>query len=570
MTRWPPIVAVLAALCLAACVSAPERRDASSATQCLQRGVCLASDSGSRWVMANEAARTARGARSRREAATQWLACSLHAYPAWHAESAEREREAAALATRCTRALLALEAPTLTRHWDEGRVALAGQPAMLSWRGWVPSPAQPARMALASTVSVELYGGKRHARDGFGAPLALLWPRCDEAEDCPLYPPEGVFREGTAWIEPGDDGPTLVIANPRVLDALSVGGQPFPLARDTSAPYALGVAHSKLPRLAMLGLLGNREVDRRSGVYLLEDYDPTKTPVVMIHGLGSSPLVWARLSNAIWGDPALSARYQVWHVVYQTNAPLLITRRRIEDYLDRAWQVLDPEGDDPSRQHVVLVGHSMGGVLARLLVADSGDTLWNAAFNVPVERLAGDPGDLATLQAIFRFQPYPGIRRVIFLAAPHRGSPAAGSWWGRLSRVLVGRRTPEMRVLQRVAAAQPGAVRDALRETYLEAKVNSISTLQTFQPVREAAEALLPAEGVRYHNLIANKPGTSPPSDGVVPVDSAELPGAESTTYLTGGHSMPLDDATVREVLRLLRNMDDSARAAPPSLQPAR
>lgn len=557
MSPWPPLVAVLAALGLAACVSIPERDAAASATQCLQRGVCLASDSDSRWVMANDAARRAARTRVRRQAATQWLACSIHAYPGWHAASQQRERDAAALATQCTRALLAMEVRVLTSPRDDGRVTLAGEPAVLSWRGWVPSPTPPSRTALADAVPMGLYGGKRHARDGFGVPLALLWPRCARGDDCPLYPPEGVFREGTAWIEPGDDGPTLVVANPRSQDAVMLGEQRVTLARDTSAPYALGVAHTKLPRLALLGLLGNREVGRRSGVYLLEDYDRTKTPVVMIHGLGSSPLVWARLSDAIWGDAALSARYQVWHVVYQTNAPLLITRQRIEGYLDRAWRVLDPDGDDPARQHVVLIGHSMGGVIARLLVADSGDALWNAAFNVPASALTADPADVAQVQAIFRFRPYPGVTRVIFLAAPHRGAPAAASWWGRLSRVLVGRRTPEMRVLQRVAAAQPGAVREELRETYLQAKLNSISTLQTFQPVRTAAEVLLPAPGIRYDSLIAIKPGTAPPSDGVVPVASAELPGAASTTYLPGNHSLPLNDDAVRDVLRLLRAQGD-------------
>ena len=100
----------------------------------------------------------------------------------------------------------------------------------------------------------------------------------------------------------------------------------------------------------------------------------------MIHGLGSSPLIWQRLSNAVWAASHLRSRYQVWHVVYQTNAPLLVTRRRVQIYLDDAWRVLDPEGDDPARSGMVLVGHSLGGVVARMLCVDSGDVLWDAAF----------------------------------------------------------------------------------------------------------------------------------------------------------------------------------------------
>ncbi|MEG3191568.1 esterase/lipase family protein [Lysobacter sp. D1-1-M9] len=383
--------------------------------------------------------------------------------------------------------------------------------------------------------------------------MALIWPRCVDADYCQLFPPEGMFREATAWIEPGDGRARVVLTNPRQTASIVFGGTALTLSRDTSAAYANGIATSKLPRLAWLGLLGGREVGRRSGVYLLEDYVSDKRPVVMIHGLGSSPLVWARLSNAIWGDPELASHYQVWHVVYQTNAPLLITRLRVQNMLDRAWEILDPEDDDVARDHMVLVGHSMGGVLSRLLVSDSGDVLWNAAFKVVPEAIKASAHDLSLVRGIFQFESYPGITRAIFLAAPHRGAPAAASWWGRLSQVLVGRRAQEMRSLQKVASRQPHSVVDGVRQSYLQARLNSISTLQTFQPVRAASESLLPIKGVRYHSIVAVKPGSHPPGDGAVPVSSAELEGATSTTYVQGGHGLPMNDDAVADVLRILR-----------------
>ena len=79
----------------------------------------------------------------------------------------------------------------------------------------------------------------------------------------------------------------------------------MPLAIDTSAAYVAGARTSKLGRLGIWGLLGGDEVGRRAGLYLLEDYDPSKRPLVMIHGLGSSPLIWQRLSNAVWAAPHL-------------------------------------------------------------------------------------------------------------------------------------------------------------------------------------------------------------------------------------------------------------------------
>ena len=293
----------------------------------------------------------------------------------------------------------------------------------------------PLSLVLARNIPATAHGGERHARPGFGVPVAVLTPRCADAPMCQLLPPEGIFRNATAWIEIEPDRadaiPRLVLADPLVLDALAIGDHRLPLAIDTSAAYVAGARTSKLGRLGIWGLLGGDEVGRRAGLYLLEDYDPKKRPLVMIHRLGSSPLIWLHLSNAVWAASDLRARYQVWHVVYQTNAPLLVTRRRVQTYLDDAWRVLDPEGDDPARSGMVLVGHSLGGVVARMLCVDSGDVLWNAAFTTPPGELQADADDLQVINETFHFAAYPGVagpfsspRRIAVARAPCAGSVA--------------------------------------------------------------------------------------------------------------------------------------------------
>jgi len=414
----------------------------------------------------------------------------------------------------------------------------------------------PLHLVLARNVPVTTHGGERHIRPGFGVPVALLTPRCANAPKCQLLPPEGIFRNATVWIESepdrADARPRLVIADPLALDTLMIGNHRFPLAIDTSAAYVAGARTSKLGRLAIWGLLGGDEVGRRAGLYLLEDYDPNKRPLVMIHGLGSSPLIWLRLSNAVWAAPDLRAKYQVWHVVYQTNAPLLVTRRRVQTYLDDAWRVLDPEGDDPARSGMVLIGHSLGGVVSRMLCVDSGDMLWNAAFVVPPESLQADAGDRKIIEEAFRFTAYPGVSRAIFIAAPHRGSPSAVRWFGRLARVLIGRRTPEIDALRRVAQAHPESVRPELRDVYKRGLVNSISTLQGAQPVRLAGEKLMPVSGISYHTIAGSLPHR-PGTDGAVPLDSALLTGAASTLVVASGHNVHENPEAVAEVLRILR-----------------
>jgi pimeloyl-ACP methyl ester carboxylesterase len=313
---------------------------------------------------------------------------------------------------------------------------------------------------------------------------------------------------------------------------------------------------------AALRLLGIRDGDRDVGLYLCEPYDPDRRTILMIHGLGGNATAWEHLTQAIEGSQDLHACFQVWHLVYNSNAPMLVVRRRAQSYLDEAWCRLDPDGHARARSGMVLIGHSLGGVVARMLCVDSGDTLWTAAFTVPHHAVLDD--ELAAqVVEVFRFQPYPGVGRAVFLAAPHKGSPNADRWLGRLVGTLLGGRTTEIQRLRSLVRDRPEMVHDQLRDTYQRARVNSVSTLQVSQPVRRASEALLPHDGIPYHIIAGALPGTFPPGDGVVPLSSALLPGSASTLVLRAGHDLYDKGEVVAEILRILReDMASSERLA--------
>lgn len=486
-----------------------------------------------------------------------WLNCATSAYLALDSATPEEGTDAAALASHCAAEFLRVAGAQGSRRWTEGLARIGDVQVVVEFRGLSSYLDGPLALTLTRDVSMKLFGGVSYASPGFGVPVVVATPRCRDRPVCHFLPAEGVFRSATAWIESGADvtagTPRIVIADPAKVGPLQRNHRQYPLAMDPSSFYAKGARVSPLNRLAVWGLIGGEEIGKRAGVYLLDEYDATKRPIVMIHGLGSSPLAWARLSNAIWGNSDLRERFQVWHVVYQTNAPLLVTRRRIERYLDEAWSVLDPEGDDPARSRMILIGHSMGGMVARLLCADSGGVLWSAAFTAPPELMQADPGRVAEIASIFMFKPYPGVARAIFMAAPHRGSPTAEGWIGRSVRVLVGRRVPELQTLRAFATDYPDLVKPELRDTYQRANFNSISTLQISQPVRRAGEKLLPAAGIPYHTIAGVLPGRTPESDGVVPFSSAYLPGAESTLRVASDHKVYNDPDAIAETLRILR-----------------
>ncbi|HEY5803615.1 MAG TPA: alpha/beta hydrolase [Lysobacter sp.] len=484
------------------------------------------------------------------------LHCAVDAYRALDTDDAVQADAAKDLATQATAELLSR---VLQRHpngWSPGPLQVGDVSLHVEFREVSLQMRPPLRIRRAQDVSMDAFDGERHQRPGFGVPLAALSPPGEDAPLSRLQPRSGAFRNLTAWIEPADAPdalPRLVLADPQRIDAIAAGPHRLELARDTSAGYAWAMEDSRLERAGLWALLGGQQIGRRAGVYLLEDYDPDKRPLVMIHGLGSIPLIWAHLSNAVWGADDLHRRFQIWQVVYQTDEPLLVARARVQGYLDSAWQVLDPRGDAPARTGAVLVGHSLGGVVARLLCVDSGDALWNAAFAVPPGALDASDEDKAVVERIFSFRAYPGIARAVFMAAPHRGSPGAGTFAVWLTRSLIGRRTPEVHALRRIALSNPDAVRPELRQVFQQGWINSISTLQSEQPVRRATESLLPPQTLPYHTIAGVQPWLRNKTDGVVPLDSALIAGAASNLVIASGHRIHDNPLAVAEVLRILR-----------------
>ena len=478
--------------------------------------------------VAKAAAMDAMRQASPERAARGWLRCAAGAYRAALAGGAVAD-EAVALDTQCTGHLLDFLLATEDERWKARTLDVGGDPLAVQLDGLSPDLAGAPMFVRAERIQISsLMFGQRFATNGFGVALVAATRRC----------------EGT---------PRLVFADPLKRGSLAIGPREYVLSMDTTAPYAMLADASQLKQLAIRNLLVNgRDIGVRQGVYLLEDYDPGKIPVVMLHGLGGSPLVWARLTNRIQGTPALRSRYQVWHVVYQTNAPVLLSRLRVQGFLDRTWAAVDPAAHDAARAHMVLVGHSMGGIIARLLSADSGDVLWRAAFLVPEQQLHGNADDIDTMRRVLRFTPYPGVDTAFFLATPHHGSPATEDFFGRLAQHLVKPGGPELDAIARLVKANPEGIQPDLLRAYRERGLSSISSLRPDQPVSRAAWSLLPVAGVRYYTIAGSLPGEAVPGDGVVPLESSFLPGAVSTTTVTSGHRVYRNDEAINLIVKTL------------------
>ncbi|MEE8139231.1 MAG: hypothetical protein V3T81_10260, partial [Thermoanaerobaculia bacterium] len=275
-----------------------------------------------------------------------------------------------------------------------------------------PTRVDPAQWdAVLVAADLEVKGLQNHySRDGIGASLVTLRENRQSEPMDRFHPPEGIVNPATAVVtfEPRAKGQgdevreaTLAFFDPRQLGTLEVDRfKRVPLAADFTTPFAYLVSRSELLRGAQEGLLHPAEVQPRQGLYLMEPYDPEKIPLIMVHGLRSSPLAWMELTNDLFGDPVLRSRYQTWYYLYPTGLPFLYSGMVFRGSLELLRSALDPEGGDPAMGSMVIVAHSMGGLLTRTLVSDSGMRLWNAALRVPPEDLVATEGEVEWLREI--------------------------------------------------------------------------------------------------------------------------------------------------------------------------
>ena len=204
---------------------------------------------------------------------------------------------------------------------------------------------------------------------------------------------------------------------------------------------------------------------------------------------------------------------------------------------------------------MVVIGHSMGGMITRLMLTDSGDTLWKSTIGKSPESLkcSAETRKLVTDSLIFKHRPEVG--RAIFIASPHRGSDLASNWMGRMASKLV--KSPF--TILKAGAEVLGSITTTQGETMPAKMPNSVDTLSPNNRFVVAVNTLPLTKGVPYHTIMGdrgkggNKDHTKPiSSDGIVPYWSSHLDGAKSELIVPSGHGAHQDPQAIQEVRRIL------------------
>lgn len=403
------------------------------------------------------------------------------------------------------------------------------------------------RIELAEHLSVQGLRTRQYD-DGLGVAAVAIGAKTQAAVGFPAQP---FALAVNLRFEPDDAGtPTIVVSDasrPRRIDT-ALGS--IALARDVSTAYATSADLFDAELTAWQALRGTRGSERPE-IRLLAPYDPAKTPVILIHGLASSPLAWVNVANELLGDPDISENFQIWLVRYSTGQPLLVNRQQIATLIDIFRRQALAGSTEPPR-NAVLVGHSMGGVLARLLVTESGSTLWQAGFMREPDMLQGPPDALEAARRLLIFAPIGAVDEVVFIAAPHGGSEYADGALAKLTRSLIHLPADALSFLGALAQANPDLVGDAVRSSYLVGGPTSFDTLSPDQPVIQAGRKLPIADGIEIHSIIGIRDEDAPEKgDGIVPLMSAQWPqGSESR--VRGGHDVQDEPETINLLKEIL------------------
>ncbi len=384
---------------------------------------------------------------------------------------------------------------------------------------------------------------KIQTREGVGAPVVIsgnkLFERADE-----LQLPRRICAGATAILRFEGDYAILELRGSFEDSRVTLQGREFPLAANFTAPLAYFIYRDRPQRLSRIRLLRPDKYKDTARLARLQPWDPDKTPVIFVHGLQDTPATFVPMLNSIVGEEDLRERYQFWVYSYPSGYPFPYSASLFREELEIAAGL-------PGFKEMILVGHSMGGLVSRLIVTDPGMDFWFSEFQVPPEDLPLDAESRQILVDSLIFEPNPHVSRVIFFSTPHRGSEFAINWIGRLGSMLVSQGEFFLNI--------PGQIFDFLTPVdyalHLNRMPNSIDTLAPNSRILLALDKLPMAEGLPYHTVAGDRGRDDSPdsSDGIVPYWSSHLEGAVSEKIVPSGHGSHKVPEGIAELKRILR-----------------
>src|SRR5262245_35571606 len=423
------------------------------------------------------------------------------------------------------------------------------------------------RLEFVSDYKIETGLSNQYHTYGLGVPLIAVRANHQEESPAERYYPPGLCFPVTAFLrvenqtrEQASTGVhrcVLELYDPLFSSDIAVCNRLVPLETDLTIPlaYFLDNPAFKEKDLATLGLIDPNEAQGIKGLYMVEPFDPNRIPVVMVHGLWSSPTTWMEMFNDLRAFPEIRSRFQFWFFLYPTGQPFWTSAAQLRDTLAEVRATLDPQLRNPNLDQLVLVGHSMGGLVSTLQTIESGDDFWGLLSDRSLEDLRATPEEKARLAKAFYFHPNSSVKQVVTIGTPHRGSTFANNATRELGRRLI--HLPEMMLElgTKLSLTNPGF----FRNKELLTTTTSVDALDPACPIFPVMLRSPRASWTRYHNIVGVVPKrslfgrVSEEGDGVVSYQSAHVDYAASEIVVAADHLVvhrhPLAILEVRRIL---------------------
>ena len=388
------------------------------------------------------------------------------------------------------------------------------------------------------------YVTERTTRDGFGAPIVAV-EREASKERREKLAPSRIFRTVTAVAQFQGRRCVLEFYDPLDTETVSFYGRTVPLSADFTVPLAVMLQQTDPAKHELSRVLNPEKYAHTAAIERLQPFNPNKTVVLVIHGLKDSQATWTPMINKLRGDPVIRKHYQFWFYSYPTGYPFPYSAAILRKELDEV------EKQFPKLKPMVVIGHSMGGCISRLLLTDSGDQLWMKIFGRPPDEVSLSPKTREYFRQELFFRHRPEIGRVIFIASPLRGSKMATGIISTLANMLIREPTLSSQ------ASEEMLRHTSIRENELKPmrRANSVDSLSPNSRFLHAMNEIPMTPGVPYNTIIGDRGrGDSPnSSDGVVPYWSSHMKGAQTEHIVPSGHSAHQDPRAIAEVLRILK-----------------
>jgi len=393
--------------------------------------------------------------------------------------------------------------------------------------------------SFKAAEAVSLKNLKPNRQEGIGAALVGVRKMNPREPQTTLV---GISAPVTALVDFKGTHATLTFINPTEKTHAVVANASRQLSADFTAPLAYYPPTSEMWN----GVMGALRVDAhlsKTGLYMLQPYDPNRIPVIFVHGLISTPQLWRNVINEINGDPVLRKRYQCWVFAYPTGNPPAYSALRLREELATARKL------HPGMKDFVLIGHSMGGIVSRMQATTFDQKAWEDALGrEKATAFFAKAKNNAMIQRASLFKANPHVARLVFICTPHRGSEMALGHLGNLGRSLIA-------LPADLSSNVTSTMGDAMSVITGHAGrlPNSVTGLSPTNPTLNVMDHR-PIEAP-YHSIIGDQgKGDSPlSSDGVVKYWSSHLAGCRSERIVPGPHSACELPETINELKRILR-----------------